>query len=89
MLGTGLFGVALLAALIVVELRVREPMLALRLFSDRMFRVGNLAVLVMFSGLLGGALPAAALPTGLSAFQSGLATFPQALGMVVTAQLAS
>ena len=35
---TGLGGIALMALLVVVETRVAEPMLALRLFRDRMFR---------------------------------------------------
>jgi EmrB/QacA subfamily drug resistance transporter len=91
-LGLGLLGIALMAALIIVELRVRQPMLALRLFSNRSFRTGNLAVFIMFGGLLGVLF---LLPLylqqlrGLSAFHSGLTTFPQALGMVLTAQLAS
>lgn len=89
---TGLAGLILLGALVVVELRLREPMLALRLFSDRMFRNGNLVVFMIFGAMMGLLF---LLPLflqellGLSAFQSGLTTFPQAMGMAAVAQVAS
>jgi EmrB/QacA subfamily drug resistance transporter len=89
-LGTGLLGAALFIALIVVELRTKEPLLHLRIFGDRMFRTGSMAVFAVFAGMMGILF---LLPLflqqlrGLSAFQSGLATFPQALGMVLIAQV--
>lgn len=89
-LSTGLIGVALFIALIVVELRTAEPLLHLRIFGDRMYRNGSMAVFAVFAGLIGIIF---LLPLflqqlrGLSAFQSGLATFPQALGMVTVAQV--
>jgi EmrB/QacA subfamily drug resistance transporter len=89
---TGITGLLLLVALVVVELRTREPMLALRLFSDRMFRNGNLVVFTVFGAMMGLLF---LLPLflqnllGLSAFESGLTTFPQALGMAAVAQVAS
>ena len=52
-LATGVAGIALLALLVVVELRVTEPMLALRLFSDRLFRssaIVNFAASAAFVG---------------------------------------
>ena len=85
-------GVLLLVALVVVETRVAEPMLALRLFANRMFRSANLANFMASAGLIGAIF---LLPLflqqlrGLSATQSGLATFPQALGLVAVARLAS
>lgn len=88
-LTTGLLGLALVIALIIYELRIPEPLLHLRLFGDRMYRNGSMAVFAVFAGLIGIIF---LLPLflqqlrGLSAFQSGLATFPQALGMVVVAQ---
>ena len=91
-LGSGALGLVLLAALVVVELGAREPMLALGLFRDRMFRNGNLVVLATFAGMMGVLF---LLPLflqellGVSAFESGLTTFPQALGMVAVAQVAS
>ncbi|HET9017050.1 MAG TPA: MDR family MFS transporter [Thermomicrobiaceae bacterium] len=89
---SGFGGIALFAALIYVETHVPEPMLALRLFKDRMFRNGNLVVFVVFGAMLGILF---LLPLflqellGLSAFQSGLTTFPQALGMAAVAQFSS
>jgi predicted MFS family arabinose efflux permease len=90
--GTGLAGIAFLLALVVVELKKREPMLALRLFSDRMFRNGNLVVFAIFGAMMGLLF---LLPLflqdllGLSAFESGLTTFPQAMGMAAVAQISS
>jgi hypothetical protein len=50
-----LIAVGLLAGtvLIVVELRVPEPMLALRLFRDRLFRTINIAATTMYAGFFG------------------------------------
>ncbi|HEX7103590.1 MAG TPA: MDR family MFS transporter [Nitrolancea sp.] len=90
--GTGLAGIAFLVALIVVELKKHEPMLALRLFSDRMFRNGNMVVFAIFGAMMGLLF---LLPLflqdllGLSAFESGLTTFPQAMGMAAVAQVSS
>jgi EmrB/QacA subfamily drug resistance transporter len=87
---TGTLGVIAFAVLTVVELRSRAPMLALRLFRDRMFRNSNVASLfsyASFAGLL------FVLPLflqelrGLSALQSGLTTFPQAIGVLISSQL--
>lgn len=91
---TGLGGIALLALLVRVELRAREPMLDLRLLGNRMFRAGNLAYFAYAAGLLGVIF---LLPLflqdprlfHLSAFDSGLVTFMQALGLIATVSLAS
>jgi EmrB/QacA subfamily drug resistance transporter len=91
-LATGSGGVLLFVLLIVVELRARAPMLDLRLFADRMFRTANL-VMFMTMGVFLGVL--FLLPLflqqlrGLSALESGLTTFPQALGMIVTVRFSS
>ena len=88
----GVAGLLLLLALVIVETRTREPMLALRLFKDRMFRNGNLVVFMVFGAMMGLLF---LLPLflqdllGLSAFQSGLTTFPQAMGMAAVAQVSS
>lgn len=89
-IGTGIAGVAAFAALIVVELRVSQPMLDLRLYRERMFRNSNLvltfsygsfaAVLFLLPQMLQG-------PLGLTAFQSGLTTFPQAVGVMISSQI--
>ena len=89
---SGLAGLALFAALVYVETHQPEPMLVFRLFRDRMFRNGNMVVFVVFGAMLGILF---LLPLflqellGLSAFQSGLTTFPQALGMASVAQFSS
>ena len=83
-------GAVLLAALVVVELRRPAPMIALGLFRNRLFRSTNL---VMFagSGAFLGVLYLVALffqdGLGLSALGSGLSTFPEALGVMLGAQL--
>jgi EmrB/QacA subfamily drug resistance transporter len=89
-LSTGLVGLALFALLVVVENRVAAPMLALRLYKERMFRNANV-VLTLTYGSFAGVLYILPLflqdLRGLSALQSGLTTFPQAIGVVVSSQL--
>jgi EmrB/QacA subfamily drug resistance transporter len=88
--GTGLAGVAAFALLVVVELRQREPMLYLRLFNNRLFRITNVASMMSIASLLGLIF---IMPLflqelrGLSALQSGLTTFPQALGVMTMARI--
>jgi MFS family permease len=75
---------------VAIELRRRDPLLHLRLFKDRMFRNGSLAMFTAF-GVLFGVL--FLLPLflqqlrGLSAFDAGLTTFPQAIGMMLMVQV--
>jgi EmrB/QacA subfamily drug resistance transporter len=89
-LATIVIGVALLAALIAVELRVANPLINLRLFGDRLFSATT-GVFVLGSTAFLGALYLAALffqdGLGLSALQSGLTVFPQALGVMAGSQL--
>jgi EmrB/QacA subfamily drug resistance transporter len=85
-------GVVLLVAMVVVELRVHDPMIDLRLFADRMFRVSNQLVevaMVAFFGVLYVVPLYYQDGRGLSALQSGLGTFPEALGVMVGAQVVS
>jgi EmrB/QacA subfamily drug resistance transporter len=88
---TGLGGLACFALLVVVELRLTEPMLQLRLYTDRLFRSTNIAMFAASGSLIGLLF---LLPLflqelrGLSALESGLATFPQALGFMAMARLA-
>jgi EmrB/QacA subfamily drug resistance transporter len=89
---SGVAGLICLAALVVVELRQAKPMLHLRLYANRMFRSASLTMFMSFGVLLGVLF---ILPLflqelrGLSAFDSGLTTFPQALGVLASAQIAS
>ena len=49
----GLVGVACLIALVVIELRIDDPILALRLFRDRSFRTINIASSMTYAGFFG------------------------------------
>jgi EmrB/QacA subfamily drug resistance transporter len=83
-------GTALLILLIWFELRQHQPLVAIRLFSDRLFRSAT-AVLAIGSGAFIGTLFLVALffqdGLGLSALQSGLNTFPEAIGVMAGAQV--
>ena len=89
-LGFGLAGTAALVALIVIELRIPEPILALRLFRDRLFRTINIAAALTYAGFFGMIF---VLPLylqslrGYSAFESGLAQSPQAFGVFLVSNL--
>ena len=85
-------GAVLLAAMVAVELRTAEPMVNLRLLGNRLFRSSN-GVMVLGSIAFLGTLYAISLyyqdGRGLSALGSGLSTFPEALGVMGGAQLAT
>jgi hypothetical protein len=85
-------GAVLLAAMVVVELRSRAPIVDLRLLGNRLFRAGN-GVMAVASLAFLGTLYAISLyyqdGRGLSALGSGLSTFPEAFGVMAGAQLAS
>jgi EmrB/QacA subfamily drug resistance transporter len=85
-------GAVLLVAMVIVELRTAEPMVDLRLLTNRLFRAAN-GVMVLASIAFLGALYAVSLyfqdGRGLSALAAGLSTFPEALGVMAGAQLAS
>ena len=91
-LGTIAAGAVLLAAMVVVELRSAAPIVDLRLLGNRLFRASN-GVMVLASVAFLGTLYAVSLyyqdGRGLSALGSGLSTFPEALGVMAGAQLAS
>jgi EmrB/QacA subfamily drug resistance transporter len=85
-------GVILLAWLVRYELRASEPLIDLRLLTNALFRAGTSVILLTTAALLG-VLYVITLfyqdGRGLSALQAGLSTFPEALGVMVGAQLAS
>src|SRR5260370_13313813 len=89
-LTSALVGLLVLVVFTVVELRTREPMIDLQLFGNRLFRSANLVTLFSSAGFLG-ILFAAPLflqeARGVSALTSGLTTFPEALGVVLSTQL--
>ena len=87
----GVIGLVLVVSFVFVELRVDHPMLDLRLLKNRGFRSANVVMnlaMASFFGLL------FVLPLylqnyrGLSAIMSGLTTFPQALGVMISSQIA-
>jgi EmrB/QacA subfamily drug resistance transporter len=85
-------GAILLAVLVLVELRKRLPLIDLRLLGNRLFRSCN-GVMILASASFIGTLYVVSLffqdARGLSALGSGLSTFPEALGVMGGAQLAS
>ncbi len=89
---TGLVGAALLMAMVLLELRMPQPIVALRLLSNRLFRSGTGAMLMVSVAFLG-VLFAITLyfqdGRGLSALGAGLSQFPSAIGVIVGSQLSS
>ncbi|MBO0804367.1 MAG: multidrug efflux MFS transporter [Nocardiopsaceae bacterium] len=86
--GTG--GIALLAAFTAVELRAGQPMLQLRIFSDRLFRTTNLQNTFASAGFIGTLFLVPLLlqnGLGFSAVHSGLSTFTEALGGMTGVQV--
>jgi EmrB/QacA subfamily drug resistance transporter len=87
----GVGGIVCFVLLTGVELRRHDPMLDLSLLHDRMFRGTNLTNFLATSGLIGMLFVTQLFlqqPRGLSALQSGLTSFPQALGLVTILPLA-
>jgi EmrB/QacA subfamily drug resistance transporter len=87
---TGVVGIAMFTLLVVVETRIRDPLLALRLFHERMFRNANVVLTLTYGSFIGVIfLMPLYLQTlrGFTALQSGLTTFPQAIGVIASSQL--
>src|SRR4051812_11503739 len=86
----GAIGLAAVIALVRVELWKSEPMLRLRLLANRLFRTSNLVGAFGFGSYLGLLV---IMPLylqelrGVSALQSGLTTFPEAVGVLVSSQI--
>lgn len=91
-LSTCVVGVVALGLLAIVELRTAEPMLDLRLYGIRLYR-STMTVITLMSVSFFGVIYLLALfyqnGLGLSALVSGLNVFPEAIGVVVGAQLIS
>ncbi len=89
---TTIAGAALLALMVVVELRTPEPIVALRLLGNRLFR-STTGVVVLVSIAFFGVLFAVTLyfqdGRGLSALNAGLSQFPTAIGVMVGSQVSS
>jgi EmrB/QacA subfamily drug resistance transporter len=89
----GLFSgfAVLLVAFLLVEARVREPMLPLRLFRNRFFSVANVAGLLLFFVMLGTFFFVTQFlqaVQGYTALEAGLRTLPTTVGIFLIAPLA-
>jgi EmrB/QacA subfamily drug resistance transporter len=89
-IGFATVGIAAAVALIIVELRRRDPMLKLRLLRDRHFRTINIAAPFVYAGFFGWII---VLPLYMqtlrdfSATSSGLVQAPQAVGVFLVSNL--
>jgi len=87
----GTLGVLAAIAMTVVELRIPFPMLDLSLLRNRMFRQCNLVSLFAIASFLGVTFVMPLylqLVRGMSPLASGLTTFPQAFGVMVSSVIA-
>ena len=89
----GLFSgsAVLLAAFLLVEVRVREPMVPLSLFSNRVFSVANVASAVLGFAIVGTLFFLVQFlqnVQGYTAFEAGLRTLPASVGTIVVAPFA-
>ncbi|MDI2125270.1 MDR family MFS transporter [Yinghuangia seranimata] len=91
-LGTGISGLVLLAAMIWHGLRSSHPILNLRLYKDRLFVSTNLVSFLGSAGFLGLLFVYPLMcqqAFGWSALKTGLLTFPEAFGVMITSQVVS
>jgi len=91
-LGTIAVGVVLLILMVAVELRIENPIVAVRLLGDQLFRVANGVMILASTAFLGGLYLVAIYyqdGRGMSALASGLSTFPEAIGVMVGSQIAT
>ncbi|MDI6857548.1 MAG: MDR family MFS transporter [Dehalococcoidia bacterium] len=82
-------GAALLAAFAAVELRTKMPLIDVRLLRDRLFRAIMIIFLPGQAAFIGALFLLPLLlqaEMGLTPLESGLATFPQAIGIALMAQ---
>jgi len=89
----GLFGgsAVLLAAFLLVEARVREPMLPLSLFANRVFSVANVAGLLLFFAMMGTFFFITQFfqaVQGYTPLEAGLRTLPTTMGIFLIAPFA-
>jgi EmrB/QacA subfamily drug resistance transporter len=91
-LGAGIGGLVLLALLVRRELAIPFPMLDLRIFRDRLFRSSTRVTIPASAGFLGLLYAFPLLQQeglGRSATESGLLTFPEAIGVMAGSQVVS
>jgi EmrB/QacA subfamily drug resistance transporter len=88
----GVSAVVLLAAFVVLELRMRAPLLRLRLLANRAYRVSSEVTVVGGVGFLGVLFLAPLFlqnGLGFTALHSGLSTFTEAVGGMIGIQISS
>ena len=88
-MSTGIAGV-FITLFIIVELKVKQPMLDLRLLKEPVFRKMSLISLFSSAGLLGMLFVFPLMYQnliGVSALESGLTTFPEAIGLMISSQI--
>ncbi|MGZ7011411.1 MAG: DHA2 family efflux MFS transporter permease subunit, partial [Ilumatobacteraceae bacterium] len=88
---TGLVGLVAAVVMTIVELRIPSPMLHLRLLGNRMFRQCNIVGLFSIGSFIAVTFVMPLylqLVRGLSPLDSGLTTFPQAFGVMVSSLVA-
>jgi EmrB/QacA subfamily drug resistance transporter len=91
-LAFGAVGLAVLSAFTVVEYFTKEPMIDVRLFTNKLFSAATTVQVIGFAALMGGLFLLPLLlqaEMGLTPFESGLTTFPQAIGVVLMVQVSS
>jgi EmrB/QacA subfamily drug resistance transporter len=91
-LGLGVAGVLLLATLVRYELRVESPMIDLRLVGNRLFRSSMVVIFIGMAAFLGTLFLVALFfqaGLGLTALNAGLSTFPEAVGVMIGAQIST
>jgi len=90
--GFGLAGLAVMAIFAIIEMRVKFPILDLRLFRRKLFTLGNLMMMPAF-GAFGGFILLLTLflqeLQGYSPLQAGLIQAPSTLGTAISLPLAS
>jgi len=87
---SGAVGALLLVAMVVVELRSPAPMVALRLYRDRLFRTSSAITLLSSMAFLGSLYVFPLMlqdGLGYSPLAAGLSTFPEAFGVMLAAQV--
>jgi EmrB/QacA subfamily drug resistance transporter len=85
---TGLIGVLALAGFVLVEFGAAHPLIDLRLFRDALFSVGALVLFCVQASFFGVVFLLPQLlqgQRGLKPLESGLATFPTAIGIMLAA----
>ncbi len=87
---TGIIGVVVLILFVFNEMRVATPMVKLSLLGDRLFRTTNIASLFASTAFMGVLFMMPLFlqeARGFSPLESGLTTFPEAIGVVASTQI--